>query len=267
MPTGVPTPEERARLEKSRTISDVDLLKGGANYIFDENGGKVLSPSEEQIEEIHKKMEGDLKTGEVGDNNFYKKSIKNDELFFESESNKEKFDKLFLDMDNSLLQVDDLISEIKVETTKKQFKRKIEILREAISGDLKSRIDSDNYCCLGDSYFGIVKGAYGDSTKKYQNAFNKSNKVIFNVLNYNREAAGENLSLALDRLILEILTIAARESKKSAGNDHDSDKVEPIIDYYSETLGISQKEAAQGITNRMKTQRIKITNDEMKIEK
>lgn len=35
------TPEEIAQLEKSRTISDAELLKGGAEYLVDEKGEKT----------------------------------------------------------------------------------------------------------------------------------------------------------------------------------------------------------------------------------
>ena len=43
------TPEEIAQLEKSRTISDAELLKGGAEYVVDEKGEKEnLLVSEEQ---------------------------------------------------------------------------------------------------------------------------------------------------------------------------------------------------------------------------
>jgi len=37
-----PTPEEQAELEKSRTISDAELLEKGAEYVVDENGNKRL---------------------------------------------------------------------------------------------------------------------------------------------------------------------------------------------------------------------------------
>jgi hypothetical protein len=48
MPTEEPklTDEERARiaeLEKSRALSDAELLKGGAEYVVDENGRKELN--------------------------------------------------------------------------------------------------------------------------------------------------------------------------------------------------------------------------------
>lgn len=42
------TPEEAAALEKSRTISDAELLKGGAEYVVSEDGGKRLVATEQQ---------------------------------------------------------------------------------------------------------------------------------------------------------------------------------------------------------------------------
>lgn len=49
----MPTPEEMAQLEKSRTISDANLLKDGAEYEFNEKGEKVLKITETQQEELH----------------------------------------------------------------------------------------------------------------------------------------------------------------------------------------------------------------------
>jgi hypothetical protein len=42
------SPEEIAQIEKSRTISDADLLKGGAGYNITENGDKTLHATESQ---------------------------------------------------------------------------------------------------------------------------------------------------------------------------------------------------------------------------
>jgi len=48
-----PTPEEIAEIEKSRTLSDAELLKGGAKYDVDEETGDTrIKTTEEQIEEI-----------------------------------------------------------------------------------------------------------------------------------------------------------------------------------------------------------------------
>jgi len=51
------TPEEIAQLEKSREISDSELLKGGAEYVVGDNGEKaVLLVTEEQKESIHSNL-------------------------------------------------------------------------------------------------------------------------------------------------------------------------------------------------------------------
>lgn len=49
-----PSPEEQAELEKSRTISDADLLKGGAEYKVDESGEKRLEVTKDQIDSLEK---------------------------------------------------------------------------------------------------------------------------------------------------------------------------------------------------------------------
>ncbi len=60
------TPEEIARLEKSRTISDAELLKGGAEYIIDENKERVLLVGKSQNEDLIKehRIEQEEKTTE-----------------------------------------------------------------------------------------------------------------------------------------------------------------------------------------------------------
>lgn len=52
MSEGTPkyTPEQIAELEKSRTISDAELLKGGAEYVVDEKGEKRLEITKKQLE-------------------------------------------------------------------------------------------------------------------------------------------------------------------------------------------------------------------------
>jgi len=53
-----PTPEEIADMEKSRTISDAELLKDGAEYKIDEETGeKHLQPTKEQVGVIHNDLE------------------------------------------------------------------------------------------------------------------------------------------------------------------------------------------------------------------
>lgn len=46
------TQEEISELEKSRTISDAELLKGVAEYVVDEKGEKRLNITDPQLEEI-----------------------------------------------------------------------------------------------------------------------------------------------------------------------------------------------------------------------
>lgn len=58
MPIGeptMPTPEEQAKLEKSRTISDAELLKDGAWYVINEDGEKILKVNDYQIAELAEK--------------------------------------------------------------------------------------------------------------------------------------------------------------------------------------------------------------------
>ena len=48
------TPEEIAKLEKSRTISDANFLEKGAEYVVDDNGNKHLRITDEQLEGLNK---------------------------------------------------------------------------------------------------------------------------------------------------------------------------------------------------------------------
>lgn len=62
MPTEEPklTDEERARiaeLEKSRALSDAELLKGGAEYVVDEKGEKVLVVTDGLTSKIKEEIE------------------------------------------------------------------------------------------------------------------------------------------------------------------------------------------------------------------
>ena len=47
-----PSPEEMAKIEKERALSDAELLKGGAEYKIDEKENKRLDPTAEQIVKI-----------------------------------------------------------------------------------------------------------------------------------------------------------------------------------------------------------------------
>lgn len=60
------TPEKIAELEKSRTISDAELLKGGAEYSINEKGEKEnLLATEEQKDGIHRTMSSSPEAGEA----------------------------------------------------------------------------------------------------------------------------------------------------------------------------------------------------------
>ena len=49
------TPEEIAKLEKSRTTSDARLLEEGAEYSFNQEGEKILVATQEQKDSIQNK--------------------------------------------------------------------------------------------------------------------------------------------------------------------------------------------------------------------
>jgi hypothetical protein len=51
-----PAPEEIAKIEKGRAISDAELLKNGAEYKINEKGEKRLDATDEQIEEARKEF-------------------------------------------------------------------------------------------------------------------------------------------------------------------------------------------------------------------
>lgn len=57
-----PSPEERVEIEKQRTLSDAELLKGGAEYKMDEDGHLRLEVTPEQIEAVKREMD----TGQEG---------------------------------------------------------------------------------------------------------------------------------------------------------------------------------------------------------
>ncbi|MBT9144063.1 MAG: hypothetical protein DDT29_02477 [Dehalococcoidia bacterium] len=52
----MPSPEEMAKIEKQRTLSDTELLKVGADYKFDEKDEKRLDVTNEQIEKAREEM-------------------------------------------------------------------------------------------------------------------------------------------------------------------------------------------------------------------
>jgi hypothetical protein len=53
----MPSPEEMAKTEKERTLSDAELLKEGAEYKFNEGGEKSLNVTDEQVEAAREEME------------------------------------------------------------------------------------------------------------------------------------------------------------------------------------------------------------------
>lgn len=55
-----PSPEEMAKTEKERALSDAELLKGGAEYKFDDEGNKTLEVTGEQVDGVKEEMERDL---------------------------------------------------------------------------------------------------------------------------------------------------------------------------------------------------------------
>lgn len=59
----MPTPEEMAKMQKERALSDAELIKGGADYAIDKNGNLKLNVTDEQIEQAKEEM-GDNKLKE-----------------------------------------------------------------------------------------------------------------------------------------------------------------------------------------------------------
>jgi len=57
-----PSPEEMAKIEKERALSDAEILKGDAEYKFSEKGKKRLEATDEQIEEAKREMDRDLES-------------------------------------------------------------------------------------------------------------------------------------------------------------------------------------------------------------
>ena len=51
----MPTPEEMAKIQKERVLSDAELIKGGAEYVVDEKGMR-LDVTYERIKEAEKEM-------------------------------------------------------------------------------------------------------------------------------------------------------------------------------------------------------------------
>lgn len=60
------TPEEIAEFEKSRTISDAELLKGGAEYAVNEDGEKRLVSTKKQTKEFEQEFKEEERREEIG---------------------------------------------------------------------------------------------------------------------------------------------------------------------------------------------------------
>jgi hypothetical protein len=56
----MPTPEEMAKIQKTRTESDAELLKDSAEYVVDEKGGARLDVTKEQMDSIRAEMNTEL---------------------------------------------------------------------------------------------------------------------------------------------------------------------------------------------------------------
>lgn len=54
-----PSLKAQAKIEKSRTISDAELLKGGAEYVVDKKGNKVLKVANRQSNDINEEHIGE----------------------------------------------------------------------------------------------------------------------------------------------------------------------------------------------------------------
>src|SRR3989344_8116633 len=58
----MPSQEEMAKIEKERVLSDAELLKGGAEFKFNEKGDKTFELTDKQIKEKKEEMEKDLES-------------------------------------------------------------------------------------------------------------------------------------------------------------------------------------------------------------
>ena len=83
------TPEEIAEMEKSRTISDAELLKGGAEYSVNEKGEKEnLLVTNEQSEKLHEEFRSEeLKKAQEIVNKLFINEVKDFLRFYEGNRN------------------------------------------------------------------------------------------------------------------------------------------------------------------------------------
>ena len=83
-----PSREEIAKLEKSRVISDSELLQNGAEYEIGENGDKKLIPTSQQVESAKFDMELDLEE---------KRTLTDKMRLAIADKNKETINRLFVE--------------------------------------------------------------------------------------------------------------------------------------------------------------------------
>jgi len=82
-----PTPEDQAKIETERTLSDAEMIKDGAEYVVDEGGDKRLEATSEQVESAREEMERaeELKSSIEGvieqDENYGSEVSSTDEVF------------------------------------------------------------------------------------------------------------------------------------------------------------------------------------------
>lgn len=152
-------PEEIAKFEKERTLSDAELLKGGAEYKIDEEGKKRLEVTREHIDEKREEMKKDLEIKETGGK-------------FEVFSNKRQQDKIIKIFESG---DEELISEPEVEVTERERGSFLEKLaeREISGGKIKEFL------------LNIYPPFFDEENKRYPvNLFNeiKSNEQMIEII-------------------------------------------------------------------------------------
>jgi hypothetical protein len=103
------TPEEMAKIEKERALSDAEFLEGGAEYKINEQGEKQLEMTREQRERAQDEMINDkiekLTTEEkslfIADQGITNSMSKIDSLMHEGKIDKQTRDSLFRDLNDT----------------------------------------------------------------------------------------------------------------------------------------------------------------------
>lgn len=110
-----PTPEEAAKIEKERVMSDAELLKGGADFKFDERGER-LEATNEQKEEAKKEMERELEKKKLEESiEALKDNIRELENDWKKPgyvSNRESIEKIILSKEDEIRKLEDRVREI-----------------------------------------------------------------------------------------------------------------------------------------------------------